>query len=120
MGKQSRRQRSGWNKDKSSSSNFSAPTSGLEKVFFTHGSSTDAAHYEEVKGKIARYVCTQSWKGAAMAGKAIEDMIEPILAKPERPKKTDDDGVRKDEVEYEMDVEEWKADFKEYRLLSSS
>eukprot|EP00581_Thalassiosira_minuscula_P020928 CAMPEP_0184440562 /NCGR_PEP_ID=MMETSP0738-20130409/755630_1 /TAXON_ID=385413 /ORGANISM="Thalassiosira miniscula, Strain CCMP1093" /LENGTH=75 /DNA_ID=CAMNT_0026808457 /DNA_START=1079 /DNA_END=1303 /DNA_ORIENTATION=+ len=47
------------------------------------------------------------------AGKVIKDMAEPILSKAKR----DEEGNMKKGSE--MDVEEWIADFKEYRLLST-
>ena len=67
------------------SSSYSAPTAGLQKVLFSFGSTKDAAEYITTKSKLARYVGTQSWPGAPVASMAMEDMADPILIPPTRP-----------------------------------
>jgi hypothetical protein len=72
--------------DTTTPSTYSAPTAGLQKVLFSFGSTKDAAEFITTKSKLARFVGTQSWPGAAAASMAMEDMAEPILTPPIRPK----------------------------------
>ena len=67
------------------SSSYSAPTAGLQKVLFSFGSTKDAAEFITTKSKLARFVGTQSWPGAPVASMAMEDMADPILTPPTRP-----------------------------------
>ena len=67
------------------STTYSAPTAGLQKVLFSFGSTKDAAEFITTKSKLARYVGTQSWPGAPVASMAMEDMADPILIPPTRP-----------------------------------
>ena len=87
---------------------FKAPTPGLENDYFTTGSAKDAAQFEEVKLKLSRYVGTQSWKGAHVAAQAMElvEVEEPVFVKSAQPVKTEGK-----DVEFEMDVMEYKDDF---------
>ena len=95
MGKKNRYQRSGSTSGSTTSaptpktggSSFRAPTSGYEDVIFSFGSAKDAATFEEVRVKLSRYVTVQSWRGATVAGTAMEDMMEPDLPAPVRPSK---------------------------------
>ena len=54
---------------------FKAPTVGMEEIFFTTGSTRDAAKFEETKLKLSRYI-KANWKaGRADIGRALEDLI---------------------------------------------
>ena len=44
-----------------STTKFTAPTSGLEDVFFVRGTAKDAAKFENTVSKLARHVGTSPW-----------------------------------------------------------
>ena len=47
---------------------FTAPTPGLEDVFFTWGTAKDAAKFEDTVSQLANYVGTRNWiKSSASA-----------------------------------------------------
>ena len=66
-----------------SDAKFKAPTSGLEDVYFTHGTSMAAAEFSQVQLKLSRYVGSKA-KGA-MGAKAIMSLKNPNLAEPIQP-----------------------------------
>ena len=66
---------------------FTAPTIGMEDVFFTTGTNEDAANFLETKKRLARYVGTCSYRGAATASLVIETMTNPTFTTASRPKK---------------------------------
>ena len=68
-------------------SKFTAPTPGLEDVIFAHGTVWDAAVFEEVVKKITRYLGTQPWKEVSVLIRAIEQLEEPAIPKPDEPKR---------------------------------
>ena len=51
---------------------FTAPTSGLEDVFFTWGTAKDAAKFEDTVSQLARYVGTQPGKLSSVASKGLK------------------------------------------------
>ena len=59
--------------------NFMAPTSGLEKVTFSQGTTRDAARFKDNLGKLAQHVGTWHVYGAANDAKAMKDMAEPVF-----------------------------------------
>eukprot|EP00956_Cyclotella_meneghiniana_P035517 scaffold115573_cov38-Cyclotella_meneghiniana.AAC.1 len=61
---------------------FSAPTQGLEKVYFTVGSAKDAVQFVEVKKKLAQYACLNFRHGNDLAQEAIENMTLPTIVDP--------------------------------------
>ena len=58
---------------------YKAPTPGLEKDLFTVGTASDAADFEEVRKKLGQYASVNFKQGAAMAQRAIEEMVPPNL-----------------------------------------
>ena len=64
---------------------FTAPTSGLEDVYFTWGTAKDAAKFEDTVSQLARYVGTQPWKLSSVASKAMSAIEAPVIASPTRP-----------------------------------
>ena len=64
---------------------FTAPTPGYEDVYFTSGSTKDAAQFQDTVNKLSRCVGTQSWKKASVLSKAMGDLIAPIFTSPTRP-----------------------------------
>ena len=64
---------------------FTAPTSGLEDVYFTWGTVSDAARYTEVVDKLKEYVAVHFRDQATVAAKAMEDLQAPVFTKTERP-----------------------------------
>ena len=73
---------------------FVAPTSGHEDVYFTTGSTKDAAAFQDTVQKLARHVSTAAgWKQGPILGKAITNLKDPVFDQPTRPVKTYFDNV---------------------------
>ena len=68
-----------------STKKFTAPTLGLEDVFFSCGTAKDAAKFEETVSALARHVGTQPWKHSSLASKAMSSLLKPVIAEPGRP-----------------------------------
>ena len=64
---------------------FTAPTSGLEDVYFTWGKVSDAARYTEVVDKLKEYVAVHFRDQATVAARAMEELKAPIFTKKEHP-----------------------------------
>ena len=64
---------------------FSAPTQGLEDVYFSWGTAKDAAKFEETVSALARHVGMQPWKHSSLALKAMSSLSEPTIATSDRP-----------------------------------
>ena len=65
---------------------FVAPTSGHEDVYFTTGSTKDAAAFQDTVLKLARHMSTASgWKQGPTLGKAMTDLQDPVFTQPNRP-----------------------------------
>ena len=64
---------------------FTAPTSGLEDVFFTWGTAKDAAKFEETVSKLARHVGTSPWPQSSVASKAMSTLRSPEFVEPTIP-----------------------------------
>ena len=82
---------------------YRAPTLGVEKELFTAGAVTDAADFEEVRKKLARYAGVNFKQGVNMAQKAIEEMTSPSLVEP-----TDPDASAS-----QVEIKKWKVRYKE-------
>ena len=65
--------------------NFTAPTSGLEKVTFYRGTTRDAARFKDTLDNLAQHVRTWHMYGDANAAKTMKDMAEPVFTQPVRP-----------------------------------
>ena len=64
---------------------FTAPTSGLEDVISTRGTTRDAVRLRDTLDKLAHNVGTWHVYGAANVAKAMKDMAEPVFMRPVRP-----------------------------------
>ena len=64
---------------------FTASTSGLEDVYFTWGTVSDAARYAEVVDKLKEYVAVHFRDQATVAARAMEELKPPVFVKSERP-----------------------------------
>ena len=65
---------------------FVAPTSGHEDVYFTTGSTKDAAAFQGTVQKLARHVSTAAgWNQGPTLGKAMTDLRDPVFIPPKRP-----------------------------------
>ena len=64
---------------------FTAPTSGLEDVFFTWGTAKDAAKFENAVSKLARHVGTSPWSQFLVASKAMSTLRNPEFVEPTIP-----------------------------------
>ena len=64
---------------------FTAPTPGLEDVFFTWGTAKDAAKFEDMVSQLANYVGTRNWTKSSVASKAMSAIEAPVIAGPDRP-----------------------------------
>ena len=65
-----------------SKENFTAPTSGLEKLTFSRGTMRDAEIFKDTLDKFAQHVGTWHMYGAANSVKAMKDMAEPVFTQP--------------------------------------
>ena len=61
---------------------FTAPTSGLEKVTFSWGTTRDSAMFKDTLDKLTQHVGTWHVYGEANAAKAMKDMAEPDFVRP--------------------------------------
>lgn len=82
---------------------YMAPTPGLEKELFSVGTASNAADFEEVRKKLARYAGVNFKQGAAMAQKAIEEMTSPSLVDPTDPNVS----------ALQVEIEKWKVCYNE-------
>ena len=64
---------------------FEAPTVGYQDAIYTQGTTKAAAGFGRVTIRLRRYVALQLWKGATVAGQAMENLSEPIFDEPDRP-----------------------------------
>ena len=78
------------------SGSYEAPTVGYEDVLYSHGTTKAAAEFGKVNMRLARYVSVQSWSGATIAGRAMENLAEPKLVEPTMPS-------LQEEFEHEVD-----------------
>ena len=67
-----------------STKKFTAPTPGLEDMFFSWGTPKDAAKFKETVSALARHVGTQPWKYSSLASKAMSSLLEPMIVEPDR------------------------------------
>ena len=68
-------------------SKFTAPTSGLEDVHFTHGNRKSAAEFGIVGSKLVRHIVSKD--KVAMGSKEMEDMAHPTIVEPVEPIRED-------------------------------
>ena len=65
---------------------FTAPTSGLEDVFFfTWSTAKDAAKFKDTVSKLARHVGTSPWPQSLVASKAMSTLRTPEFEEPAVP-----------------------------------
>ena len=64
---------------------FTAPTPGLEDVYFRWRTAKDDARFEETVSALAWHVGTQPWKHSSLASKAMSSLSEPAMAEPAWP-----------------------------------
>ena len=64
---------------------FTAPTLGLEDVYFTWGTAKDAAKFEDMVSKLARHVGTSPWPQSSVASKAMSTLKTPKFEEPAVP-----------------------------------
>ena len=108
------------------SEKFMAPTTEMEGVLFTTGTNEDAANFLETKKRLARYVGTFSYRGAATASLVIETMTNPTFTTASRPKKPNfkkKSGDKVDDLteqmlilEYSVKIAKYIKDQKETRI----
>ena len=66
---------------------FKAPTSGLEKVTFSRGTTRDAERFKDTLDKLAQNVEMWHMYWAANDAKAMKDIAEPVFTQPVRPQR---------------------------------
>ena len=76
---------SGASAEVSSANKFMPPTSGLNNVMFTGGTTRNAAKFMDTVKKLACHVGTQTWSQSTVAAKAIIELAEPELVEPTKP-----------------------------------
>ena len=84
------------------SGSYKAPTVGYEDVLYSHGTTKAAAEFGKVNTRLARYVSVQSWSGATIAGRVMENLVEPKLVEPTMPSLQEDFDKYKDQTIKEM------------------
>ena len=97
--------RSGTPKTPTTPARFTAPTSGLEDVWFKTDTFQDAADFLEMKDKLARYVGTCNYRGAATASRVMDTMTLPTFTDvkiPDQPTFKDKDGAEVDKTQKEI------------------
>ena len=62
-----------------------APTVGMEEIFFTIGSTMDAAKFKVTKLKLSRYIHANWKEGRADVGRALKDLMAPDYKEPMDP-----------------------------------
>ena len=62
--------------DEMSPGSFEAPTAGLESVYFTTGSTKDAADFKDTVEKLSQHVATTAWKKALIPSKSMTELKE--------------------------------------------
>ena len=90
MGKKARRQRNGDGGSggtTATAGGFKGTTPGNEDVVFTHGTPKDAAVFEEVVKKLARWLGQQPWKEVSVLVTALHTLEAPVFTRPEEPKR---------------------------------
>ena len=86
---------------------------GFTEVLFTFRLTKDAAEFLTMKSKLAWYIGTQSWPGASVTSRAIEDMTNPAMVPSIRPKLEKDklDGTvitrDREDPEFKMECEDY-------------
>ena len=63
---------------------FTAPTLGLEDVYFTWGTVSGAARYADVVNKLKEYVAAHFRDQATVAERAMEELTPPVFVKTNR------------------------------------
>ena len=53
---------------------FKAPTQGMEDIYYTQGTSKDAAQFTLVTNDLSNYVGTQSWTSTSTGDKAMQEL----------------------------------------------
>ena len=85
-GKYRKVRKAGGDKPTTTKPKFEAPTSGHENVYFTTGSTKDAAAFQDTVRKLARHVSTAAgWKHGPVLAKAMTDLKDPVFDLPIRP-----------------------------------
>ena len=59
---------------------FEAQTAGLESVYFTVGSTKDAAEFKDTVEKLSRRIATTAWNRASILSKAMTELKNPIFS----------------------------------------
>ena len=71
--------------DGAATTKFISPTSGLEDVFFTWGTTKDAAKFEDTVSKLSWHVGTSPWPQSSVASKAMSTLTTPEFEEPAVP-----------------------------------
>ena len=97
----------------SARSKYTAPTTGLEDVYFTHGSNTAVAEFGVTRSRIIRYIGIKD-KGS-LVSKAMEEIKLPTLIDPTKPaKQSTVSGVADmSDTKYVMETQIYIIDLKE-------
>ena len=114
--------RSGTPKTPTTPTQFTAPTTGLEDVWFKTDTFQDAADFLETKDKLARYVGTCNYRGAATASRIMDTLPLPTFTdviRPDQPTFKDEEGTEVDKTQkeilvlnYSMEISTWIEDVK--------
>ena len=68
-----------------STTQYCAPTVGLEDNIFTFGKTKDTAKFKLVKDKLGKNFATQTWNNVADAARAFDTSKESVYIEPNEP-----------------------------------
>ena len=71
--------------DNTSTTDYRAPTFGLEDQFFTFGKAKYAAKFEVVKEELGKQFSTQTWNDGDDSARAFETSKDPVYIDPTDP-----------------------------------
>ena len=66
---------------------FTDPTSGLENVTFSRGTTSDAASFKDTLDDLAHHIRTWNVYEAVNTAKEMKDMADPVFTQPVRPQR---------------------------------
>ena len=102
------------------------PDDRITNVYFTTGTNEDAANFNETKKRLARYVRTCNYRGAAAVLLVIETMTNPtftVTKRPDQPTLTTASGDKIDDakekiliLDYGVEMANYIEDQKEARI----
>ena len=101
-------------------SEYMAPTTGLEDVYFTRGSNTAAEEFGATQSRLARYIGSED--RGSLVSKAMEEMKLSTLTDLTKPGKqsTVSEVAYMGNAKYAMEIQIYIIDLKEYKMKTNA